>query len=165
MYARARAEGLAAVAHAGEEGPPAYVEEALDALQVRRIDHGVRSVEAPRLLERLAQSRGRTRRRGHDAQQQATKNPAGRRQQKHSTNIYSQRTKAVLRRPVESGQLPARVVRELAQVSAGYTIDEKPTADPELALQLARSQALSPAQRSTLLRIADVLGESSEERP
>ncbi|MDP9431468.1 MAG: adenosine deaminase [Actinomycetota bacterium] len=56
VYAAARAEGLAAVAHAGEEGPPEYVWEALDVLQVRRIDHGVRSVEDRRLLDRLAES-------------------------------------------------------------------------------------------------------------
>jgi adenosine deaminase len=57
VFARARQEGLPAVAHAGEEGPPAYIEEALDVLQVRRIDHGVRSEEDPRLLARLAGER------------------------------------------------------------------------------------------------------------
>ncbi|MXW36059.1 MAG: adenosine deaminase [Chloroflexi bacterium] len=53
VYARARAEGLRAVAHAGEEGPPEYVRQALDLLGVERIDHGVRSEEDPALLERL----------------------------------------------------------------------------------------------------------------
>lgn len=53
VFARARAEGLAAVAHAGEEGPPAYIWEALDTLQVTRIDHGVRCLEDDRLVERL----------------------------------------------------------------------------------------------------------------
>lgn len=53
VYAAARAEGLAAVAHAGEEGPPEYVWEALDVLRVRRVDHGVRAVEDPALVERL----------------------------------------------------------------------------------------------------------------
>ena len=53
VYERARAEGLRAVAHAGEEGPPAYVWQALDVLGVERIDHGVRSEEDPALLERL----------------------------------------------------------------------------------------------------------------
>lgn len=53
VFARARALGLPAVAHAGEEGPPAYVAEALDLLQVRRIDHGVRAIEDDALLERL----------------------------------------------------------------------------------------------------------------
>jgi adenine deaminase len=57
VFARARQEGLPAVAHAGEEGPPAYVREALDILQVRRIDHGVRSEEDPQLMERLARER------------------------------------------------------------------------------------------------------------
>lgn len=53
VYARARAEGLRAVAHAGEEGPPEYVRQALDLLGVERIDHGVRSEEDPALLDRL----------------------------------------------------------------------------------------------------------------
>ncbi len=53
VFAKARAEGLLAVAHAGEEGPPAYVWEALDLLKVSRIDHGVRAWEDPRLMARL----------------------------------------------------------------------------------------------------------------
>jgi adenosine deaminase len=53
VFERARAEGLAAVAHAGEEGPPEYVWEALDLLKVARIDHGVRAAEDPRLMARL----------------------------------------------------------------------------------------------------------------
>jgi adenosine deaminase len=53
VYDRAREAGFLAVAHAGEEGPPAYVWEALDILKVRRIDHGVRSVEDERLVGRL----------------------------------------------------------------------------------------------------------------
>jgi adenosine deaminase len=57
VFARARREGLWAVAHAGEEGPPSYIYEALDILQVRRIDHGVRCEEAPELLGRLARER------------------------------------------------------------------------------------------------------------
>jgi len=57
VFARARREGLPAVAHAGEEGPPSYIYEALDVLKVRRIDHGVRCEEAPELLERLARER------------------------------------------------------------------------------------------------------------
>jgi adenosine deaminase len=57
VYERARSLGLLAVAHAGEEGPPAYIEEALDLLHVRRIDHGVRCVEDPRLVARLARER------------------------------------------------------------------------------------------------------------
>jgi adenosine deaminase len=55
VYDRARASGLLAVAHAGEEGPPAYVWEALDVLKVRRIDHGVRSIEDERLVRRLVE--------------------------------------------------------------------------------------------------------------
>jgi adenine deaminase len=54
VFARARAEGFLAVAHAGEEGPPAYIHEALDLLEVRRIDHGVRCLEDEALVERLA---------------------------------------------------------------------------------------------------------------
>ena len=53
MFARARGLGLRAVAHAGEEGPSAYVIEALDLLKVDRIDHGNRALEDPRLVARL----------------------------------------------------------------------------------------------------------------
>ena len=53
VFARARDAGLQAVAHAGEEGPPEYVWEALDVLGVRRIDHGVRCLEDPKLVDRL----------------------------------------------------------------------------------------------------------------
>ena len=53
-YRRARELGLRAVAHAGEEGPPSYVSAALDDLGVERIDHGVRSMEDPELVARLA---------------------------------------------------------------------------------------------------------------
>jgi len=56
-YDRARAAGLAAVAHAGEEGPPSYISGALDALRVRRIDHGVRCEEDDALVERLVAER------------------------------------------------------------------------------------------------------------
>jgi adenosine deaminase len=53
VFDRARKEGLLTVAHAGEEGPPAYIHEALDRLGVRRIDHGVRCEEDPALVHRL----------------------------------------------------------------------------------------------------------------
>lgn len=53
-FEMARSLGLRCVAHAGEEGPPEYVESALDVLGVERIDHGVRSLESPDLVERLA---------------------------------------------------------------------------------------------------------------
>ncbi len=56
VFARARAEGLLAVAHAGEEGPPEYIWQALDLLQVCRIDHGVRCLEDPKLVERLVKA-------------------------------------------------------------------------------------------------------------
>jgi len=56
-FAAARALGLKAVAHAGEEGPPAYIVEALDVLGAVRIDHGVRCLEDPALVERLARAR------------------------------------------------------------------------------------------------------------
>ena len=52
-FARARELGLRAVAHAGEEGPPEYVRGALDVLGAERIDHGVRSLEDPDLVDRL----------------------------------------------------------------------------------------------------------------
>ena len=53
VYARAAGEGLHRVAHAGEEGPPAYVWSARDELGVERIDHGIRSLEDPSLVARL----------------------------------------------------------------------------------------------------------------
>ncbi len=54
VFDRARAEGLERVAHAGEEGPPEYVRQALDLLRVARIDHGNRALEDPALVARLA---------------------------------------------------------------------------------------------------------------
>jgi adenosine deaminase len=56
VYKAARERGLKLVAHAGEEGPPAYVWEALDILKVDRIDHGNRALEDPALVTRLAGS-------------------------------------------------------------------------------------------------------------
>lgn len=52
-FARARSMGLRTVAHAGEEGPPEYIWQALDLLGAERIDHGVRSLEDPDLVKRL----------------------------------------------------------------------------------------------------------------
>ena len=57
VFARCRALGLHVVAHAGEEGPAAYVVGALDALGAERIDHGVRCLEDPALVARLARAR------------------------------------------------------------------------------------------------------------
>ena len=57
VFDRARAEGLLTVAHAGEEGPPEYIAQALDLLHVRRIDHGVRCLEDPALVDRLVAER------------------------------------------------------------------------------------------------------------
>ncbi len=57
VFARARGLGLKAVAHAGEEGPPDYVRQALDLLKVERIDHGVRALEDPALVRRLVHER------------------------------------------------------------------------------------------------------------
>jgi adenosine deaminase len=56
VFQRCRELGLHTVAHAGEEGPAAYITEALDLLQVERIDHGVRASEDPALMARLAAS-------------------------------------------------------------------------------------------------------------
>jgi adenosine deaminase len=53
VFDRARAAGFLTVAHAGEEGPPAYIWEALDLLHVARVDHGVRSLEDEQLVRRL----------------------------------------------------------------------------------------------------------------
>jgi len=55
VYAEARARGWKTSIHAGEEGPPAYIREALDLLQVDRIDHGVRAAEDPALVAELAE--------------------------------------------------------------------------------------------------------------
>jgi len=57
VYDTARDLGLRTVAHAGEEGPPSYVWEAIDVLGVDRIDHGIRSMEDPDLIRRLRQDR------------------------------------------------------------------------------------------------------------
>ncbi len=57
VFARARANGLRIVAHAGEEGPPEYISEALDLLGAERIDHGVRCLEDERLVARLVADR------------------------------------------------------------------------------------------------------------
>lgn len=54
VFARCKELGLRLVAHAGEEGPAQYIYNALDILQVERIDHGVRCVEDPALVQRLA---------------------------------------------------------------------------------------------------------------
>ena len=56
VFAAAAAMGLKRVAHAGEEGPPEYVREALDLLRIDRLDHGNRSLEDPDLVARLARS-------------------------------------------------------------------------------------------------------------
>jgi adenosine deaminase len=57
VFAKCRQLGLHLVAHAGEEGPPAYIASALDVLKVERIDHGVRCLEDAALTARLAQER------------------------------------------------------------------------------------------------------------
>lgn len=54
LFERCRELGLHVVAHAGEEGPPAYIVEALDLLKAERIDHGVRAADDPALMRRLA---------------------------------------------------------------------------------------------------------------
>lgn len=53
VFARAKELGLPAVAHAGEEGPPEYIRQALDLLGVKRVDHGVRCLEDDELVKRL----------------------------------------------------------------------------------------------------------------
>jgi adenosine deaminase len=57
VFDKARQEGFLTVAHAGEEGPPKYIWQALDKLKVSRIDHGVRCIEDPNLTARLAADR------------------------------------------------------------------------------------------------------------
>src|SRR5690606_19730072 len=53
VFAKARSESPLTVAHAGEEGPPEYIWEALDLLKIERIDHGVRAIEDERLMQRI----------------------------------------------------------------------------------------------------------------
>lgn len=53
VFDRVRSEGLLTVAHAGEEGPPEYIRQALDLLKVARIDHGVRCIEDESLVQHL----------------------------------------------------------------------------------------------------------------
>ena len=53
VFDKAQVEGFLTVAHAGEEGPPEYIWEAINLLNVSRIDHGVRSLENPKLLDYL----------------------------------------------------------------------------------------------------------------
>jgi adenosine deaminase len=53
VFERALEEGFLTVAHAGEEGPPEYIWQALNLLKVKRIDHGVRCIEDPTLMNRL----------------------------------------------------------------------------------------------------------------
>ncbi|WP_030735609.1 adenosine deaminase [Streptomyces sp. NRRL S-31] len=57
VYEAAAALGLRRVAHAGEEGPPEYITEALDVLGVERVDHGLRCLEDSALVERLVRDR------------------------------------------------------------------------------------------------------------
>lgn len=57
VFARCRELGLRAVAHAGEEGPTAYIWSALDVLKVERIDHGVQAMKDPALMARLVKDR------------------------------------------------------------------------------------------------------------
>ncbi len=57
VFARARQLGFRCVAHAGEEGPPAYIWSALDCLHAERIDHGVQATQDAALMQRLAQER------------------------------------------------------------------------------------------------------------
>jgi len=57
VYEAAAGLGLRRVAHAGEEGPPSYITEALDILGVERVDHGLRCMEDPELVARLVRER------------------------------------------------------------------------------------------------------------
>ena len=57
VFARCRELGFRLVAHAGEEGPPAYIWSALDVLKVERIDHGVQAFQDALLMQRLARDR------------------------------------------------------------------------------------------------------------
>ncbi|GLP96460.1 adenosine deaminase [Paraferrimonas sedimenticola] len=54
VFAKAREQGLLTVAHAGEEGPAQNISDSLDLLKISRVDHGVRCIDDPKLVERLA---------------------------------------------------------------------------------------------------------------
>jgi len=55
VFERSLEEGFLTVAHAGEEGPPEYIWQALNLLKVKRIDHGIRCIEDPRLMNKLVE--------------------------------------------------------------------------------------------------------------
>jgi adenosine deaminase len=55
VFAQAKNMGLKLVAHAGEEGPPSYIEEALDILKIDRLDHGNSAMESEKLIAQLKQ--------------------------------------------------------------------------------------------------------------
>lgn len=57
VFNEAMEQGFKTVAHAGEEGPPDYIWQALELLQVSRIDHGVRAIEDDRLMKRLIETK------------------------------------------------------------------------------------------------------------
>ncbi|HRN76182.1 adenosine deaminase, partial [Ottowia sp.] len=57
VFARCRELGFRIVAHAGEEGPPDYIRQAVDVLKVERVDHGVQAIHDPALMQRLARER------------------------------------------------------------------------------------------------------------
>ncbi|MFJ2168657.1 adenosine deaminase [Streptomyces griseofuscus] len=57
VYETAAGLGLRRVAHAGEEGPPEYITQSLDLLGIERVDHGLRCMEDPELVERLVRER------------------------------------------------------------------------------------------------------------
>ena len=57
VFAKAREKGLKSFAHAGEEGPPDYVREALDLLKINRLDHGNRALEDEGLVKRLREEK------------------------------------------------------------------------------------------------------------
>ena len=57
VFAKAREKGLKSFAHAGEEGPPEYVHEALDLLKIDRLDHGNRALEDEALVKRLKEEK------------------------------------------------------------------------------------------------------------
>ncbi|MBI2522620.1 MAG: adenosine deaminase [Bdellovibrio sp.] len=57
VFEAARQHGFLSVAHAGEEGPPEYIWEALESLKIQRIDHGIRCLEDPKLAQHLTRKR------------------------------------------------------------------------------------------------------------
>lgn len=128
VFRHAREQGLLTVAHAGEEGPPAYIREALDLLAVQRIDHGVRCEEDPALVQRLVRE-----------QIALTVCPLS----NVKLGVFDRMEDHNLKRLLEAG-LRVTVNSDDPAYFGGYILENY--------LAVERALALSPAQLATLAR-------------